>query len=75
MKPSTNAYHSTTSPSALNTDTTLRAWEFLESKHGRVHPEVGEACISLANLAIIRRRPAEAVDWFRRALGTFEVNH
>lgn len=50
-----------------------RAWEILESRHGRAHPDVGAACISLGNLAVIRRRQDEAVNWFRRALGTFEV--
>lgn len=51
----------------------FRAWEILESRHGRANPDVGAACISLGNLAIIRRRQDEAIDWFRRALGTFEV--
>ncbi|CAM9104527.1 unnamed protein product, partial [Hapterophycus canaliculatus] len=53
----------------------VRAWEILESRHGRMNPDVGAACISLGNLAVIRRRRDEAVDWFRRALGTFEVLH
>lgn len=51
-----------------------RTWEILESRHGRNDPDVGAACISLGNLAVIRRRLNEAIDWFRRALGTFEVN-
>eukprot|EP00903_Cladosiphon_okamuranus_P011996 g11265.t1 len=54
-------------------DFLVRAWEILESRHGRAHPDVGAACLSLGNLAIIRRSQDEAVDWFRRALGTFEV--
>ncbi|CAM9188256.1 unnamed protein product, partial [Ectocarpus sp. 12 AP-2014] len=53
-------------------DYLVRAWEILESRHGRNDPDVGAACISLGNLAIIRRRLNEAIDWFRRALGTFE---
>lgn len=73
MKVSTCPLYSMTSPFVLDTGTTSRAWEILESKYGRTHPEVGEACISLANLAIVRHRPAEAMDWFRRALETFEV--
>lgn len=50
-----------------------RAWEILESNLGRANPDVGAACISLGNLAIICHRPTEATDWFRRALRTFEV--
>ncbi|CAM9117583.1 unnamed protein product, partial [Pylaiella littoralis] len=50
----------------------VRAWEILESCHGRINPDVGAACISLGNLAVIRRKQGEAIDWFRRALGTFE---
>ncbi|CAM9208095.1 unnamed protein product, partial [Scytosiphon promiscuus] len=53
-------------------DYLVRAWEILESRHGRINPDVGAACVSLGNLAIIRRRQDEAIDWFRRALGTFE---
>lgn len=53
--------------------TSSRAWEILESNLGRANPDVGAACISLGNLAIIRHRPVEATDWFRRALQTLEV--
>lgn len=50
------------------------AWEILESRHGRLHPDVGAACVSLGNLAVIRHKHGEASDWFKRALGTFEVS-
>lgn len=65
--------HATPPPLAWKPPRLRRAWEILESRHGRAHPDVGAACISLGNLAVIRRRQDEAVDWFRRALGTFEV--
>ncbi|CAN0034680.1 unnamed protein product [Ectocarpus sp. 6 AP-2014] len=54
-------------------DYLVRVWEILESRHGRNDPDVGAACVSLGSLAVIRRRLNEAIDWFRRALGTFEA--
>lgn len=50
-----------------------RAWEILESRFGREHPEVAAACVALGNLAAVRQQWEEASDWFGRGLQTFEV--
>lgn len=39
-----------------------------------MHPDVGAAYVSLANLAIIRHAPNEAIDWYRTALEVFEAS-